>query len=295
MSYNNRMIAYGIVAHGGAGSPKDLSDGVRAAAETAFHLLEKGNKALDAVVEAVKILEDDGRYNAGVGSHLRLDGKTIEMDAAIMDSGGALGTVMAIRGIRNPVLIARAVSGTPHVALAGRGAEAFARKLGFPRCYHVSPQSLANFEQIRGLIEKGKIEKMSPRWKGLVATKLSTDTVGAVAVDRNGVFAVATSTGGASPMLVGRVGDTPLIGCGFYAGPVCTVAVTGLGEEIVKRMTARYVYDYVEKGGTAQEACQTAVHLFPSDVPVGIISISRIDCGIAANRDMAVWTFEKRI
>lgn len=139
MGYTINMMACGVIAHGGAGSSGDLTGGVRAAAEAAFHFLETGGKALDAVVEAVKTLEDDGRYNAGVGSLLRLDGKTIEMDAAIMDSAGALGAVIAIRKVKNPVLIARAVSKTPHVALAGKGAEVFARKLGFPPYYNVSP------------------------------------------------------------------------------------------------------------------------------------------------------------
>src|SRR4030042_3853814 len=108
------MIHYGIVVHGGAGSPSPFSDGCKTACESAFSLLEAGKNALDAVVEAARMLEDDGRFNAGSGSALRLDGKKIEMDASVMDSEATLGMVMAIRDVKNPIVVARAVMNTPH-------------------------------------------------------------------------------------------------------------------------------------------------------------------------------------
>ena len=125
------MIQYGVVVHGGAGSPGVFTDGCKIACERAFAMLEAGTSSLDTVTEAVKVMEDDGRFNAGIGSALRLDGKTIEMDAAIMNSEGKIGIVMAIKKIRNPVLAAREVLRTPHIALAGDGATVFARRQGF--------------------------------------------------------------------------------------------------------------------------------------------------------------------
>jgi L-asparaginase/beta-aspartyl-peptidase (threonine type) len=281
------MIKYGIIAHGGAGSSEECLDGVRESVEAAFHELRKGGSALNAVIKAVQILEDDGRFNAGSGSLLRLDEKTIEMDAAIMDSKGTLGAVLAIKNVKNPVLVARAVSKTPHVALAGDGAESFARRLGFPPFYQVSPKSLENMSKIRGLIERGRLGSMNPRWKGVDVRKLALDTVGAVALDGKGTFAVATSTGGASPMITGRVGDTPFIGCGFYAGAKGAVAVTGLGEEIVKRMLARTVYDAIEQGTDVKTSCEKGVLLFPAKISVGVIAITQDGIGSASNRKMA--------
>src|SRR5512142_256440 len=98
-------LSYGIVVHGGAGSPLALSDGCRKACAAGFALLKKGSGALQAVIEAARILEDDGRFNAGSGSTLRLDGKTVEMDAGLMDSLGHLGIAISVRTVRNPVLL----------------------------------------------------------------------------------------------------------------------------------------------------------------------------------------------
>jgi L-asparaginase/beta-aspartyl-peptidase (threonine type) len=109
------MIQFGVVTHGGAGSPVEFSDGCETACRAAFALLKEGTPALDAAVEAAIILEDDGRFNAGSGSFLRLDGKTIEMDAAVMDSRNTVGAVISIRDVKNPVLIAREGGMTPFV------------------------------------------------------------------------------------------------------------------------------------------------------------------------------------
>src|SRR5512139_3008160 len=109
------VVRYGVVIHGGAGTPSAYADGCAAACERAFRMLEEGGSALDSVVEAVRTLEDDGRFNAGSGSALRMDGKTVEMDAAVMDSSGRLGMVMAVREVKNPVLLAKAVTDTPHL------------------------------------------------------------------------------------------------------------------------------------------------------------------------------------
>ena len=111
-----------VVVHGGTNSPVEWADGCQAAADAAYAVLRAGGSALDAAVAAVKVMEDDGRFNAGVGSFLRLDGETIETDAGVMDSAGRIGAVAALRGYRHPVDAARAVMDTPHVLLAGEGA-----------------------------------------------------------------------------------------------------------------------------------------------------------------------------
>src|SRR5512135_1657580 len=134
------MIKYGIVVHGGAGTPEDYADGCRKACDQGFEMLGAGRSSLDAVIEAVRMLEDDGRFNAGSGAALRIDGKTTEMDAALMDSAGSVGIVMNVRHIRNPILLARAVLDTPHLAMAGRGAEMLAREAGLKRSYRVSAE-----------------------------------------------------------------------------------------------------------------------------------------------------------
>lgn len=297
------MILYGVSVHGGAGSPAGFSDGCRAACESAFGLLGSGRSALEAAVEGVRILEDDGRFNAGRGSALRLDGRTREMDAGVMGSGGDIGAVIAIRDVKNPVLAARAVMKTPHVALAGQGAMIFARKLGFPPLGEVSPHALRRHEKIKRLIGEGR--PGDPRWEGYDIEELwnfdevsygevfTSDTVGAVAIDREGALAAAVSTGGASPMMLGRVGDCPMVGCGFYAGPACAVAVTGIGEEIIKRMLAKTIYDMVHEGQDPGAACRKAVAQFPPEIAAGVLCISGEGSAVTSNREMAHFTMTK--
>ncbi len=289
-------LDFGVVVHGGAGTGEDLSDGCRSGCLTAFRILEEGGTALDAVTEACRVLEDDGRFNAGIGSVLRIDGRTIEMDAAVMDSGGNLGMVVNIRGVRNPVTVALGVTRTPHVALAGRGAEAFAEKIGAAPFTGISEKAAERHERVRALMKEGRLGELNPLWKGIGQSffeGLSCDTIGAVAVDRKGIFAVGTSTGGALPMLVGRVGDTPMIGCGFYSGPSGAVAATGIGEEIIRRMLAKKVYDGFGSDGEVFSACKNGVGLFPQDIPVGLIGITGKGYGVSSNRSMAHYVMVK--
>lgn len=281
---------FGVVVHGGAGTSEDLSDGCKAACQAAFRILEGGGKALDAVVEACRLLEDDGRYNAGSGSVLRIDGVTVEMDAGVMDSAGNLGMVMNLRNVRNPAAVASAITRTPHVALAGRGAEAFAIKIGSAPFPGASGAAVERHKKIRLLLGEGRLGEANPLWKDIGPSffkGLSCDTVGAVAADVNGVFAVAASTGGAVPMLVGRVGDTPMIGCGFYAGQAGAFAATGIGEEIIRRMLAREVYDAVAGGGDVDAACRSAISVFRQELPAGLIGISKRGYAVSSNRPMA--------
>jgi L-asparaginase/beta-aspartyl-peptidase (threonine type) len=268
-------------------------------------VLEAGGSALDAAVVGVCALEDDGRFNAGCGSALRLDGKTVEMDAAVMDSRGAIGIVIGMRDVKNPVRAARAVMETPHVALAGEGGDAFARVKGLQPRGRVSEHAQMKYQKVKELIRSGLVAEYNPLWRGHDVKSLwnftdiayeevfSSDTVGAVAIDRDGSVAAANSTGGASPMMLGRVGDTPMPGCGIYAGASCAVAATGIGEEIIRRMLARAVYDMITAGEDVGSACQKGVEMFPPEIMTGVIAISRTGWAVWSNTDMAHFALVK--
>lgn len=260
MHIQRKSIA--VVVHGGVGNRKDNEDGCVAAAQKGFEQLRGGSDALAAAVEAVVILEDDERFNAGTGSITRADGATIETDAAVMDSRGRLGAVCCLQRVKNPVLVARKVVETRHWMLAGAGALAFARAHGF------GDHDLSTLRQ------------------GSVAPPEGCDTVGAVALDKDGHFAVASSTGGFRPALPGRVGDTPIPGCGFWVGPQGAVAATGLGEEIVARMLARVVYDAIEHGIPLRQALDLGIALFPRACAVGLIAVTRAEAAAASNQSM---------
>ncbi|MBM3270883.1 MAG: isoaspartyl peptidase/L-asparaginase [Candidatus Sericytochromatia bacterium] len=287
-----------IATHGGAAAPAAFSDGCLAAARRGREMLDAGAPALDAAVAAVRLLEDDGRFNAGSGSVLRMDGVSIEMDAALMDTRGRLASVAAVYDVKNPILLALEVSRTPHVMLVGEGAVAFARKRGFPEHRHMpSERAVRIYREICAQLRDRDFSDM-PAWEAfdLVANwnfargpddaLAACDTVGAVCCDLEGHLAVASSTGGAAPMLRGRVGDTPIVGSGFFAGEHGAVAATGLGEEIIRQTLALRVYERLAAGLSAQEACEWGVARFPPAVDVGVIAATRAGTGIASNRDM---------
>ena len=248
-----------IVVHGGAGAGRSLDDGCQHAANAARGALERGDDALGAAIAAVVVLENDERFNAGTGASIGLDGRTIEMDAAVMDTLGRLGAVAGLRGVKNPILVARAVADTPHCLLAGDGAIRFARLMGHAQYDNLTQKAAAQLDDM--LAKLGSAEQAMPGeanedfarfWNyegaptfgrpGAAAPKRAgaRDTVGAVVRDGAGHFAVAGSTGGSAPSLLGRVGDTPIIGSGFYAGPHGAVAATGVGEHIIRNMLAAY-------------------------------------------------------
>lgn len=292
-------MKHGIAVHGGVGSPRQYCDGCRRAAEAGMAALRSGKSSAEAVVAAVVLLEDDGRFNAGSGSVLRLDGSTIEMDAAVMDSEGLLGAVAAVSGVKNPVLLAAGVARGPHALMAGAGACELARRLGLERHPGPTHRALEQYRKILDTMRRGQLDRSGQDWGREAVERYwnfpsdppglgpDGDTVGAVAMDAAGRFAVATSTGGASPMLRGRVGDAPLAGCGFYAGSSGAVAATGLGEQIMRRVASMRVYQEIERGAGAVEACRRGVSLFPREVDAGFIALGRGGCGEAANRDMA--------
>jgi beta-aspartyl-peptidase (threonine type) len=213
-----------LAIHGGAGVMRRDKPGEqqRAVLKRALEAAHEQKTALDAVTAAVVVLEDSPLFNAGRGSCFNADGE-IEMDASVMDGEGLrAGAVAAVKRIRNPVLAARAVmEKTRHVLLAGDGAERFARK-----------QGLALEEPSYFATEK----RLSALKRNL---KYHHGTVGAVALDQDGNLAAATSTGGYTGKLAGRIGDSPLIGAGNYAdNRACAVSGTGLGEAFIRAAVA---------------------------------------------------------
>jgi beta-aspartyl-peptidase (threonine type) len=219
---------FGVLVHGGAGAratelAAEHAHGCRAASEAAFSILRGGGSALDAVEHAVRVLEDDERFNAGLGAALTEDG-TVELDASIMDGEALrLGAVGALVGFRNAVSAARAVlEEGRHVFLVGDGAARFAERHGVAR---VDPASL-----VTAAARASLAELLARR-----AAPTSGGTVGAVARDVRGNVAAATSTGGITGKRSGRVGDSPVVGAGTYADDGFGAAsATGNGEGILR-------------------------------------------------------------
>ena len=289
-----------VVTHGGVGSPPQVADGPQAAADTALGLLVLGKPSLDGAIAGTVHLEDDPRFNAGTGANIRLDGKTIQMDASLMTGEGRFAAVGVIERVRNPIRVARAVMDTPHLFLAGEGATRFAHKLGFkdevPTCPEAEAKYSARMKRLAELMGRSDTTVFdwrqywnfpNPMPPDVLAWGKHGDTVGTVARDRQGRFAAALSTGGTSITLYGRVGDVPVYGAGLYAGPAGAVACTGEGEEIIRRFMARSVYERMEKGVSAREAVRKAVESFPDRFDLGLIAVDRKGWGVAANRAMA--------
>jgi beta-aspartyl-peptidase (threonine type) len=234
-----------LLVHGGAAADPtegidELRDGIRGAVDAGWRVLERGGRALDAVEAAVCVLEDHPRFNAGRGSVLTTAG-TVEMDASIMD-GDTLnnGAVACVCQVRNPISLARRVlDDGRHSLFVGAGAIDRARALGIPLC---DPAELVTERQRRRL------------------EAIQAGTVGAVALDRSGAIAAGTSTGGRAGQLPGRVGDTPLIGCGTYAeSALGGVSCTGDGEAIIRVVLARRTLEILKSVEDPGRAAEIAV------------------------------------
>lgn len=276
-----------VVIHGGAWNiPDDLVSahraGVLAAANAAWDIVVEGGSALDAVVRAVTIMEDDETFDAGRGSFMNAEGE-VELDASIMD-GARLraGAVAAVRNIRNPVLLARLVmEESEHILLVGEGAARFAREHGVPLCSRdelVTPRELERWraQQVNGFVTLDAFRRRSG------------DTVGAVALDSAGNIATATSTGGTPNKYPGRVGDSPLIGIGTYAdNTIGGVSTTGWGESMIRLVMAKTTVDLIERhAGDSGAAAVEAIRLLEHRVAGygGVIAISSTgSVGIAYN------------
>jgi beta-aspartyl-peptidase (threonine type) len=247
-----------IIVHGGAGAwdqheGSQLLEALAACQEAAAegrNLLIRGGSALDAVEAAVRILEDCPILDAGRGSYPNTEGN-IEMDALIMDGQTLnMGAIAAIQRVSHPISLARRVMyDSGHHFLVGAGAETFAESIGFPRCDLndlLVGDALARF---RAAQETRKVPTLG-------------DTVGAVALDLDGNLAAATSTGGTLNKRPGRVGDSPLVGCGAYADNwTAGVSATGQGEALMRVVISKRVCDFVAAGLSAQAACDAAIRV----------------------------------
>lgn len=263
-----------ILAHGGAGARpmtgdqrECLTDALRAG----YQALKRGASALDAVEATIRALEASGLFNAGIGSKLQLDGAR-RMDASIME-GRRLraGAVASIQGISHPITAARLVMDeTTHVLLVGEPATRFARQFKLERQPPPTHSQRAASRAARKSV--GQLEPQAARTLTLFATLKRTDvlgreTVGAVALDKRGHVAAGASTGGIALMLPGRVGDTPLIGCGIYADDEAgAVSMTGLGESIIRIAVAKEIVDRLEAGASPPAAVRTVLRKLVSRV-----------------------------
>lgn len=281
-----------IIVNGGAGSTKALTleeqelarKGVRKAAEAGYLVLGKGGKAIDAVVEAVRVMEDEPIFNAGTGSALTINGE-VEMDASLMTMDGHFGAVGAIKDLKNPILVARKVmEETDHLLLVGEGAIKFARHMGFVK--H-NPITKRQQEKLAKLKEKGESHYF-PKLKKY----LKYGTVGAVAFDKNQTVAVANSSGGIRGKLPGRVGDSAILGAGTFASLFGAVTATGHGEWIMKLLLSKITVDLMKTYNA-----QTAIELALKEVKkygclCGIIGIDvKGNIGFGKTTEYMAWAY----
>ncbi|MFZ0138226.1 MAG: isoaspartyl peptidase/L-asparaginase [Candidatus Sulfotelmatobacter sp.] len=291
-----------LVVHGGAWAmPDDMVEahlrGVRNALAAGWRVLERGGAALDAVEAAVVVMEDDETFDAGRGSFLNRDGK-VQLDALIMD-GATLraGGVGCVERLRNPVRAARKIlSESPHVYFVGEGAERFASEHGVELCANEDLVIAREVERLREYQAKQAGDAAAKDGNDLFAPEISHDTVGAVALDRAGNIAAATSTGGTLNKAPGRLGDSSLIGCGCYADNLsAAVSTTGWGEPIMKLVLAKWTADRVAAGNLPEWAAQEAMNYLKQRLNGhgGIIVLNaQGQVGIAHNTPRMAWAFK---
>jgi L-asparaginase / beta-aspartyl-peptidase len=253
---------YSLMIHGGAGMSHNVDEyapSLRAILEAGEKMLASGSLALDVVEHCVSMLEDEPLYNAGRGSVLNSRGE-IEMDASIMNGQTlAAGAIAAVRGIKNPVRLARMVmEKSRHVMLIADGAMEFAREQNAPTMpdeYFLSDERRLQWEKAAAENAVVLDHNSSP------STSKKLGTVGAVVMDTFGNLAAATSTGGLVNKKYGRVGDTPIIGAGVYAdNETCAVSATGIGEHFIRTVLAKTISEIVRhKNVSAGEAAKMGI------------------------------------
>jgi beta-aspartyl-peptidase (threonine type) len=274
MSPGEEPLRFAVAIHGGAGSdPAKWSQAERAARQEGLRkalaksqtLLAEGGTSLDAVEQAIRVLEDDVHFNAGRGAVLNSDGDA-ELDASIMDGRDkSCGAVAGVRTVKNPISLARLVmTKTRHVLLVGPGADRFAAQMNV----EIVPPEYFRASHIPS-------RPFPP--SGAIPPERLIGTVGCVALDQHGNLAAGTSTGGLEGKMVGRVGDSPLIGAGTYAdNATCAVSCTGIGEQFIRHAIAYDVsVQMAYRGASVEEAVRAELfeRLRPGDG--GIIAIDR--------------------
>ncbi|KAF2312896.1 hypothetical protein P3X46_023153 [Hevea brasiliensis] len=287
-------MGWAIALHGGAGDislsmpperrlPREAA--LRHCLRIGVDALQTQKHPLDVVELVVRELENHPNFNAGKGSVLTTVG-TVEMEACIMDGKKNCGAVSGLTTVVNPVSLARLVmEKTPHIYLAFEGAEYFAREQGVETVnssHFVTPENVERLKQAKEA-NRVQIDYTQPIQKDGKTENPIADgdgdsqigTVGCVAVDGNGNLAAATSTGGLVNKMVGRIGDTPIIGAGTYANSLCAVSATGKGESIIRGTVARDVAALMEfKGLSLREAAAYVVEECVPKGKVGLVAVS---------------------
>lgn len=283
-----------LILHGGAGSWRDSKirdkaiQAVRHCVEEGWRKLENTNNSLEAVVSSVSCMEDSGYLNAGVGAVLDLHGGR-SLDAGVMSSTGILGAVAGVRKIRNPVRLALLIAlETPHVLMVGDDADRYGLLKNLPLLppppLHVYERY---FEGLKKLLANEAKTEYGSRLSSFLErnstikdslSKVTADTVGAVAIDDNNILSAATSTGGVSFKLPGRVGDSPIPGAGFYASTNIACSATGIGEYIIRSMPCLfadiYYPSYNDAWKTAEQVLRKATELVGRDT-MGFVMVDR--------------------
>jgi L-asparaginase / beta-aspartyl-peptidase len=262
----------GLVIHGGAGTiersditPEKESEyraGLERALTAGYEILNRGGSSLDATEAAVRVLEDDPHFNAGRGSVFTSAG-TNEMDAAVMDGKTlAAGAVAVLKHVKNPISLARLVmEKSGHVMIDGEGAEAFAKENGVELVDQKYFFTQARWEALQK-IKAAEKKRTGGAGKAFIITDQDRHgTVGAVALDKNGNLAAATSTGGTTNKRPGRVGDSPVIGAGTYANnATCAVSATGDGEYFIRASVGHDISALMEyRGMSLKDAAQAVL------------------------------------
>ncbi|MBB1286556.1 isoaspartyl peptidase/L-asparaginase [Flavisolibacter sp. BT320] len=258
-----------IAVHGGAGPDSEFikkhqneyRKGLNDAMEAGYSILDNSGTALDAVEAAVKLLEDNPLFNAGRGSSLN-EKAEVEMDAAIMNGKDRkCGAVSIVKNVKNPVSLARAImEKTAHIYLGDMGALEFATKIGLtvmPEAYFITDHA---FEQYKEALKEAS-NSMEDAGRYQVKRK-EHGTVGAVALDKEGNVAAATSTGGTENKVPGRIGDSSMIGVGCYANnSTCAVSTTGDGEVLIQNVVSYHLSCLIQyKKFSLRKASQYLLH-----------------------------------
>ncbi|XP_015883280.1 isoaspartyl peptidase/L-asparaginase [Ziziphus jujuba] len=286
-------MGWAIALHGGAGDisvslPAELrlprEAALRHCLQIGVAALKAGRPALDVVELVVRELENIPCFNAGRGSVLTSNG-TIEMEACIMDGKTMkCGAVSGLKTVVNAISLARLVmEKTPHIYLAFDGAEAFAREQGVETVdsnHFITPENIERLKQAKEanrvqIDYTQPIKKVVEKEKPVANGDSHIGTVGCVAVDNQGNLATATSTGGLVNKMVGRIGDTPIIGAGTYANSLCAVSATGKGEAIIRGTVARDVAALMEfKGLSLKDAASCVIEERAPSGNVGLVAVS---------------------
>lgn len=265
-------VSLAIIVHGGAGNvPPEFRDehskGIQMACRAGRRILEEKGSSIDAVVAAVRILEDNPAFNAGTGAVLNRAGY-VELDAGLMEGSHLrMGCVAGVRDVANPIEICRVLLTSDYNFFCGADASRIAEKHQIPR---IDPESL--------ITDRRRLKWEQGDFGTPLDTGLASDTVGAVALDLDGLLAAGTSTGGINGKPPGRVGDSPLPGGGFYAdNGVGACSTTGLGEALAKILASRRALEGLERGLTAQTAAENVIDYLESRLPEATGGLILID------------------